>query len=102
MKFEISKKIDALGRLVIPIDLRNYYGYENREPLVLLSVRNGIQIAKSDLFITEKLCRDSIITIDGLGRIVIPRSFRKKHGFMPYNTLRIVPNETCISIYKEA
>ena len=72
MKFEMKRKIDELGRLVLPIDMRNYYEIANGDSVVLLPVREGIQIAKTDLFILNQLPSDIVVTVDELGRIVIP------------------------------
>ena len=102
MNFEIKRKIDTVGRIVIPSDLRKYYGISSGDTLVFLSVRDGVQIAKSYLFISENLTSNMIATIDTLGRIVIPCAFRTKHGFCPQRNLYITPNETCILVRKEA
>jgi len=101
MKFEIKRKIDELGRIVLPIDLRNYYEIGSGDTVVLLPVREGIQIAKADLFILNQLPNDVVVTVDELGRIVIPSAFRKQFGLESKDTMCIVPNETCMLIYKE-
>ena len=64
MKFEIKRKIDELGRIVLPIDLRNYYEIGSGDTVVLLPVREGIQIAKADLFILNQLPNDVVVTVD--------------------------------------
>ena len=51
MKFETKRKIDVLGRIVLPIDMRYYYEIANGDRVVLLPVCEGIQIAKADLCI---------------------------------------------------
>ena len=101
MKFEIKRKIDELGRIVLPIDLRNYYEIESGDTVVLLPVRNGVQIAKADLFILNQLPKDVSVSVDELGRIVIPAVFRKQFGLEAKDTMCIVPNETCMLMYKE-
>ena len=101
MKFEMKRKIDELGRIVLPIDMRNYYKIANGDSVVLLPVREGIQIAKTDLFILNQLPNDVVVTVDELGRIVIPSAFRKQFGLEAKDTMCIVPNETCMLIYKE-
>ena len=100
MKFEIKRKIDKLGRIGIPIDFRNYYEIKCGDTIVLLAIRNGIQIAKSDLFIPELTPKETTVSVDKLGRIVIPQAFRQFFNLKPQDTIHIVPNETCISIYK--
>ena len=101
MKFEMKRKIDELGRIVLPIDMRNYYKIANGDSVVLLPVREGIQIAKADLFILNKLPREVVVTVDVLGRIVSPSALRKQFGFEPKDTVCILPNETCMLMYKE-
>lgn len=51
MKFELKRKIDELGRIVLPAELRNYYEISSGETVVLLPVRNGIQLRKRIIFI---------------------------------------------------
>ena len=101
MKFEMKRKIDELGRIVLPIDMRTYYEIASGDSVVLLPVREGIQIAKADLFILNKLPREVVVTVDVLGRIVIPSALRKQFGFEPKDTMCILPNETCMLMYKE-
>lgn len=101
MKFEIKRKIDELGRIVLPIDLRNYYEIESGDTVVLLPVRNGVQIAKADLFILNQLPKDVTVSVDELGRIVVPAVFRKQFDLEAKDTMCIVPHETCMLMYKE-
>lgn len=101
MKFEMKRKIDEFGRIVLPIDLRNYYGIASGDKVVLLPVREGIQIAKAEYFIMNRLPQDMAVTVDELGRIVIPSAFRKQFQFEPKDVLCLVPNETCMLMYKD-
>ncbi len=101
MKFEIKRKIDELGRIVLPIDLRNYYEIKSGDTVVLLPVREGVQIAKADLFILNQLPKDVTVSVDELGRIVIPSVFRKQFGLVAKDTMCIVPHETCMLMSKE-
>ena len=101
MKFEIKRKIDDLGRLCIPVAFRDYYGIGSGDRVVLLSVRNGVQIAKAEFFVPEQIPRGATVSVDRFGRIVIPCAFRREFVFMSHDTLCIVPNETCMLVYKE-
>ena len=101
MKFEIKRKIDNLGRIILPIDLRIYYGITQGDTLVILPVRNGIHLSKSDHFIMNELTDATITTIDVLGRLVVPAVFRTQYHFKPNDILKIIPNETCMLISKE-
>lgn len=100
MKFEVKRKIDSLGRLVIPKAIRDFYRIKKGDTIVLLTARDGILISSADLFITNDLPQNSTATVDEMGRFVIPDAFRKEYGFVSQDTLRIVPNETCMLIYK--
>ena len=101
MKFEIKRKIDELGRIVLPIDLRRYYGIENGDTIVLLPVRDGIQVAKADYFIVNQLSTEMAVVVDELGRFVMPATFRTQYHIEAKDTLCIVPHETCLLLYKE-
>jgi bifunctional DNA-binding transcriptional regulator/antitoxin component of YhaV-PrlF toxin-antitoxin module len=101
MKFEMKRKIDNLGRIVLPVDLQNYYGIAHGDTLIILPVRDGIQIANSEYFIMDELTDvEAIVTIDSLGRFIIPSVFRNQYHFKPQDILSIVPHETCMLIYK--
>ena len=101
MKFEMKRKIDELGRIVLPIDLRRYYGIDNGDTIVLLPVREGIQVAKADYFILNQLPTEMAVNIDELGRFVMPSSFRTQYHIDAKDTLCIVPHETCMLLHKE-
>ena len=66
MKFEIKRKIDDLGRLCIPVAFRDYYGIGSGDRVVLLSVRNGVQIAKAEFFVPEQIPRELRFPLIGL------------------------------------
>lgn len=100
MKFELKRKIDELGRIVLPAELRNYYEISSGETVVLLPVRNGIQVAKTDYFHINQLPEDSAVCVDELGRIVIPTELRKQFNLTPKDVLYFVPNETCMLMQK--
>ena len=44
MKFSITKTIDNLGRIVIPKELRNYYGFNENQALHLIHTDAGVLI----------------------------------------------------------
>ena len=101
MKFEMKRKIDNLGRIVLPIDLRNYYDISQGDTLVILPVKNGIHLSKPEYLTINELTDATITTIDVLGRFIVPSVFRNRYQFKPNDILRIVPDETCILISKE-
>ena len=101
MQFDVKRKIDKFGRFVLPADLRIFYEITNNEKVVLLPVRNGIQVAKEDYFHMDQIPKNFTVIVDELGRIVIPMAFRNQFNFKPNDFLHIVPNEACMLIYKD-
>lgn len=47
MKFSAIKKIDNLGRIVIPRDIRDYYDIELNDFVKIMPTSNGILIMKN-------------------------------------------------------
>jgi len=45
--FSIIRKIDKLGRIVIPKDMRDFYGIELETPLEIIATKEGILISIS-------------------------------------------------------
>ena len=48
MSFSVTKRIDDLGRIVIPKELRKYYGLDVHDEVELIPTASGILIAKKD------------------------------------------------------
>lgn len=46
--FVITKKFDDLGRIVIPIEIRRHYGFENNGKVLIVPQKNGILIASNE------------------------------------------------------
>ena len=49
MKVKISRQIDVLGRLVIPIDLRKMYGFKPGDRVWFTTYDNGILIHSEEM-----------------------------------------------------
>ena len=61
MNFKIIRKIDALGRIVIPRDVRTSLGIENGTPLEIEVSDNSIILTKSESKETNKnICAKSL------------------------------------------
>ena len=58
-------------------------------------------MAKADYFILNQLTTEMAVTVDELGRFVMPSSFRTQYHIEAKATLCIVPHETCMLLYKE-
>lgn len=87
MFFTIIRRVDELGRLVLPIDLRKHFGITPGDPVLLSDTEKGILISKHRG--DEESCR----TLDELGRIVIPCNMRRKYRLSPKSELVITPTE---------
>ena len=76
-KTGIIRKIDELGRVVIPIELRNGLGWNEKESLEIYIESNKICIRQPKF--EGRIDSVGIIRkLDELGRIVIPKEIRNK------------------------
>lgn len=48
MDFAVNKKMDGLGRVVLPKNLRDYYGITKNDRLKLIPIKEGILIVKAE------------------------------------------------------
>ena len=83
MTFVTKRKIDEMGRLVLPFDHRNYSGITAGDPILITETKDGILISKS----TE--CTDEVKNVDALGRIIIPKRIRTAFNITPKSSLEI-------------
>ena len=49
MKYTVTKKIDSFLRIVIPKEIRLFYGLDINEKVELIPTDNGILIRKNDV-----------------------------------------------------
>ena len=54
MKYSVQKTIDALGRIVLPKSIREYYGINLNDKLNLIPTDKGILITKAEKNEQEK------------------------------------------------
>ena len=54
MNYSVQKTIDALGRIVLPKNMRDYYGINLNDKLNLIPTDNGILITKAESAKQEK------------------------------------------------
>lgn len=73
---ELTRKVDELGRYVIPLNIRQQLGIEEKNNLTM--------IIDSDRLILQKG-----LEVDGLGRITIPLHIRKALGIEEKQDLSI-------------
>ena len=96
MTFVIKRKIDELGRLVLPIDHRNHYGISSGDPLFVIETEDGILVRKATEY------TDDVKIVDELGRIVIPKGIRKAFNLEAKSTLEIHATEDGILLKPDA
>ncbi len=100
MKIEMKRKLDDLGRLVLPIELRSHYGINSGDEVVLLPVQGGILIVKWECAALEQLPENMTATVDELGRIVVPSAYMNYYDLQPNDVMTLVPTEACIVMTK--
>ena len=48
LEYKIIKKVDRLGRIVLPLEMRKCYGIELNGSIEIIPAENGILIRKND------------------------------------------------------
>lgn len=83
MTFVIKRKIDELGRLVLPIDHRNHYGIASGDAVMITHTADGIFLSKTTDY------TDEVKIVDDLGRVVIPKRIRAELNLKAKSVLEI-------------
>ncbi len=96
MKFVSTRKIDELGRVVLPIEIRHFYGLGDGDRVDIRGTEVDIVISKA----TED--SSSVKMIDKLGRLVIPKEFRDRLHIKEKDSLAVEPQEDGIHVYPAA
>jgi len=78
-KTGMIRKIDELGRVVIPIELRNLFKYNEKDPIEVYMRNKEIVLKKPVLDGNEKNV-GIIRKFDELGRITLPKELRDRLG----------------------
>ncbi len=84
MKFALVRQPDTLGRVVLPMDIRRFYGWNIEHPLCLRETADGVVLTSATAE-TADLCMDM------LGRVVIPEPIRKRFAMQACTDLALVP-----------
>lgn len=99
-KTGIIRKIDELGRVVIPIELRNGLGWNEKESLEIYIESNKICIRQPKF--EGRIDSVGIIRkLDELGRIVIPKEIRNKFDIAFKDAVEILVDDDVIMIMKK-
>jgi len=96
MTFVTKRKIDELGRFVLPADHRNHYRIKEGDGVIITLVGQSILVTK-----TDQISPDAKI-VDALGRIVIPKAIRSKLNLEPKSDLEIKATENGILLTPSA
>lgn len=83
MTFVIKRKIDELGRFVLPADHRRHYGISDGDGVSITLTEKGILVQKEDGYSAESKI------VDALGRILIPKPIRKKLNLVAKSVLEV-------------
>lgn len=102
----LTRKLDNLGRIVIPKEYRNGGGFYPKQVVVIDFIDDCVIIKKQ-----ENSEIDYARKIDGLGRVVIPKEFRDTWDWQENDILNISTyksyllvkkvNATCVFCHKE-
>ena len=99
-KTGIIRTIDELGRVVIPIELRNGLGWNEKESLEIYIESNKICIRQPKF--EGRIDSVGIIRkLDELGRIVIPKEIRNKFDIAFKDAVEILVDNDVIMIMKK-
>ncbi len=93
----IVRKLDELGRIVLPKELRETMNIRGRDPLEIHVETDLIIITKYD----DELGQSGIVRkIDELGRVVLPNEIRKTFKLQTNESLEIFIDEKRIILRK--
>lgn len=92
----ITRKIDELGRIVLPIELRRKFGIDDKDKIDIYTENNKIILKKADDSDSAGITR----RIDELGRIVLPIELRKNFNIDFKDTIDIYIEDNKIILKK--
>ena len=85
MSFVVKRRIDSLGRVVLPADYRNHFNIKAGDSVQLTLAENGMIVSKEVK--NTNITKPQIV--DELGRIKIPDEILKEHNWCSNDTLEI-------------
>lgn len=75
----LTRRVDKLGRIMVPIAIRNEYGIGEKDAVEIFTREDFIVIKK---YVSEDGEIKSRYSTDNVGRIVLPKSIRKEFSLM--------------------
>lgn len=92
----ITRKIDPLGRITIPVELRRSLGLQDNNLVEILVADEDIVMAKAEKEPGAGMFRP----VDELGRVVIPKELRQMLGMEDRTTLEFFTECQQIILHK--
>lgn len=93
----MTRKIDELGRVVLPKELRRTFDIQERDPVEIYVMEDKIMIKK---FIEGNPVSGIVRKIDELGRVVLPMETRKMFDIMPDDAFEVNVEQENITLKK--
>ncbi len=96
------RKVDELGRIVLPVEMRRALKIENNEELKITVVDDIVHFMKKDVEIANEEIQNSTIIrkTDELGRIVIPQKWRELLDIKIKDPVEIIKKGKIITLKK--
>lgn len=93
------RKIDELGRVVLPIEIRNQFGYVEKDPIEIF-MKNDKIILKKPILNSKEESVGIIRKLDELGRITIPKEIRNRLDLREKDEVEILIDKDSIILMK--
>ena len=91
------RKIDELGRIVLPKELRKTFNIQQRDPVEIYVVEDKIMIKK---FTEGNVVSGIVRKIDELGRVVLPMEMRKMFDIVSDDAFEVNVEDDNITLKK--
>ncbi len=93
----MTRKIDELGRIVLPKELRRTFDIQERDPVEIYVVEDKIMIKK---FVEGNAVSGIVRKIDELGRVVLPMETRKMFDIVSEDAFEVNVENDNITLKK--
>lgn len=93
----ILRKVDALGRIVLPIGMRSIMNWDIGDSIEIFVKNGGIYLKKFD---SSNIVSGMVRNLDTLGRIVIPMEIRRTFDIRSNDGIEILLNSGQIILKK--
>nr|QGT51206.1 hypothetical protein Firmicute1046_2820 [uncultured Firmicutes bacterium] len=98
-EMRLVRKIDEIGRIVLPREMREYLGFTKRSYARVQLCDNHITLTKAEQ--TDAILEiESIRKIDELGRVLLPKDMRDKLSWQVKEPIKIQVTENALILEK--